>query len=288
MKIAVLGTGTGERAQLPVAIRELARADIEPVLINTRVSVFAHSIADRALVDLAHVDAAIGAQREGFDAVFVNTFADYGLAATKSALSIPVVGAGEAGLQLACMLGERFAVITVWPRSLDHIYRDRLRDTGTAQRCADVIYVSGEEELTRLGSDEGVMQRMHRGDTAVIDRLAEACRHATEDLGADTLVLGCTCMAPVLDALRTRTTAPLVECSRAGYLATETLLRHGLTQSKLAYAAPSAPSLDRLRAVFDGQGAGSGVDAHTVSQTDCPVCLPADMVVAPSGRGSER
>lgn len=288
MKIAVLGTGTGEREQMPAAISALARGDIEPVLINTRVSVFAHTIADRAIVDLAHVDAAIGAERDGFDAVFVNTFADYGLAAMKSALSIPVVGAGEAGLQLACMLGERFAVITVWPRSLDHIYRDRLRDTATAQRCVGVVYVSPEEELSRLASDQGVMQRMHRQEAGVIDRLAEACRHATEDLGADTLVLGCTCMAPVLDALRARTAAPVVECSHAGYLATETLLRHGLTQSKLAYAAPSAASLDRVRALIDGQGAGTEPAANADSQAECPVCLPADMAVSPSGQHTKR
>ncbi|MCC5868850.1 MAG: aspartate/glutamate racemase family protein [Gammaproteobacteria bacterium] len=283
MKIAVLGTGTGERVKLPAAISELACGDIEPVLINTRVAVFAHSIADRALVDLAHVDAAIGAERDGFDAVFVNTFADYGLAAMKSALNIPVVGAGEAGLQLAGMLGERFAVITVWPKSMAHIYRDRLRDTGTVQRCAGVIHVSAEEELTRLGTDQDVMQRMHRQEATVIDRLAEACRHATEDLGADTLVLGCTCMAPVLDALRMRTTAPVVECMRAGYLATETLLRHGLTQSKLAYAAPSAASLDRLRALIDGQGAASAPGSDSGSAAECPVCLPADTAVDTPG-----
>lgn len=95
-------------------------------------------------------------------------------------------------------------------------------------------------------------------------------------------------MAPVLDALRSRTAAPVVECLRAGYLATETLLRHGLTQSKLAYAAPPPASLDRLRAVIDGHDAQSALGGHTGSPAECPVCLPTDMPVNPSGLQTER
>jgi allantoin racemase len=269
MKIAILGTGTAERKALPAAITALAAPAFEPVLINTRISAFAYTQADRALVDLAHLDAAIGAQQDGFDAVFVNTFADYGLAAMKSALRIPVVGAGEAGLQLASLLGERFAIITVWPRSLDHIYRDRLRDTGTQARCAGVVYVSGEDELARLGSGDDVMSRLHRNDASMLDRLVAACSHATSALGADTIVLGCTCMAPVLESLRERIAAPVVECSRAGYLATETLLRHGLAHSKLAYAEPSAAALARVRALID-----SGISGVQPEDEECSVCLP--------------
>lgn len=77
MRIAVLGSGTGEREHLPPAIAALASSGIEPVLINTRIEVFAHTQADRALVDLGHLDAAIGAEQAGFDALFVNTFADW-------------------------------------------------------------------------------------------------------------------------------------------------------------------------------------------------------------------
>jgi allantoin racemase len=272
MRIAILGSGTAEREALPAAIAALAAPPFEPVLINTRVSAFAFTQADRALVDLVHLDAAIGAEQDGFDAVFVNTFADYGLAAMKSALRIPVVGAGEAGLQLASLLGERFAVVTIWPRSLDHIYRDRLRDTGTQARCAGVVYVSAEEELARLGSGDDVMARLHRNDAAMLDRVVAACGHATAELGADTIVLGCTCMAPVLESLRARIAAPVVECARAGYLATETLLRHGLRQSKLAYAAPSAAAMVRVRALVDS--GISGAEVQDAEAAQCPVCLP--------------
>lgn len=179
MRIAVLGTGTGERERLPPAIAALASPGIEPVLINTRIEVFAHTQADRALVDLGHLDAAIGAEREGFDALFVNTFADYGLAGMKSALSIPVVGAGEAALQLA----------------------------------------------------------------------------------------------PVAPALQTRLPAPVIESSRAGYLATESRLRLGLTQSRLAYARPGDASLERLRRVLDAQDV-TRTDASGENSEACPVCLP--------------
>lgn len=273
MRIAVLGTGTGERERLPPAIAALASPGIEPVLINTRIEVFAHTQADRALVDLGHLDAAIGAEREGFDALFVNTFADYGLAGMKSALSIPVVGAGEAALQLAPMLGERFVIITVWPRSLGHLYRERLRETRSEARCAGVIHVSPEAELARLGSDDGVMQRMARGEGEVVDRLVEASVEAIEHHRADTVVLGCTCMAPVAPALQTRLPAPVIESSRAGYLATESLLRLGLTQSRLAYARPGDASLERLRRVLDAQDV-TRTDASGENSEACPVCLP--------------
>ena len=51
------------------------------------------------------IDQALDAQAEGFDAVVLGHFQDPGLMEMKSALSIPVIGVGEASLHLAAQLG---------------------------------------------------------------------------------------------------------------------------------------------------------------------------------------
>lgn len=243
---------------------------IELEKVPTRLGGLARTVADRALVDIDYLDAAIRAERDGVDAVFVNTFADYNLAEMKSALDIPVVGAGESTMHTGSMLGERFAIVTVWPRSMRHIYRDLLRDYRMEDRCGAIVHASPEDELDRVGTDEGVKEQMKEGNDGIIDRLATACRTATEEHGADTLVLGCTCMAPVADELNARSDAQVVCPSRTGLLATETLLRLGLTSSEVAYSTPTTSDADRIVALVDD--AASRFPDDGLNSGQCEIC----------------
>jgi Asp/Glu/hydantoin racemase len=61
------------------------------------------------------VAAAVRAERDGFDAAFINSTSDYGLTEIRSIVGMPVVGGGEAGLKVAASLGRHFALIQVWP-----------------------------------------------------------------------------------------------------------------------------------------------------------------------------
>ena len=59
------------------------------------------------------VDNALQAQDDGFDAFVMGHFQDPGLYTARSALSIPVIGAGESTLHWAAQLGRRIALVTI-------------------------------------------------------------------------------------------------------------------------------------------------------------------------------
>ncbi|KGE01972.1 MULTISPECIES: aspartate/glutamate racemase family protein [Rhizobium/Agrobacterium group] len=67
---------------------------------------------DWALADLAIMAAGQDAQAEGFDAVCLADFGDYGANALRSLLDIPVVTAGRASMLHALTLGAHFSVLT--------------------------------------------------------------------------------------------------------------------------------------------------------------------------------
>lgn len=296
-RIGVIGSGTASR-ELPAHLVALATGAIAPHIVNPRLSAFAATPYERLVVDVGYVDAAQAAVAEGCDALFINSMADYGLDAMRAAVPVPVVGAGEAALREAGRDGRRFAIVTVWPASMRFLYDERLRACGLEAQCVAIRHLSGEDELARLGAEDGVMARMHRGEGAVVARLAALCEAAVRDDGAACIVLGCTCMAPIGLAVAAACSVPVIESSRAGYLATMRALQDPAARRAASGAAQSArtalvPSLvDGWFAATAVAGAGSG-SASTASGArggqspghaqprvappsdggDCPVCI---------------
>src|SRR5271166_3784771 len=70
------------------------------------------SYYDDMLADFFVLEEGVRAQKEGYDAVVVYTMSDSGLQALRSRLDMPVIGAGLASLHFACMLGDKFSVVT--------------------------------------------------------------------------------------------------------------------------------------------------------------------------------
>jgi allantoin racemase len=241
-------------------------------------------------VDLGYVDAAQSAAAAGCDALFINSMADYGIDAMRAAVDIPVVGAGEAALREGGRGGRRFAIVTVWPASMRFLYDERLRACGLESQCVAVRHLSGEEELARLGSDDGVMARMHRGEGAVIERLAALCAEVVRRDAAQCIVLGCTCMAPIGPALAAACDVPVVESSRHGYRAAAEALRDPDARRAAVGAMRSGrtglvPSLldgwfEASRAQHDGDAARTAAASPALPRlsppsdgSDCPVCV---------------
>lgn len=109
---------------------------------GTTVDVFGMSPPDRDFGRLSEfrcavvaVDNGIEAERRGYDGVVIGHFQDPGLAELKSALRIPVVGAGQASLLYASQLGRRLGLITlddvfqVWHLEQADLYSLRSRVT---------------------------------------------------------------------------------------------------------------------------------------------------------------
>ncbi len=231
-----------------------------------RLSAFARSAYERLVVDVGYVDAAQRAAPNA-SAILINSFADYGIDAMRAALAVPIIGAGEATLLAAARLAQRFAIVTVWPESMRFLYTERLRALELADRCTSILHVSPEAELSRLGSADGVMERMHRRETSVLEQLRAACKLAIERDGADCIVLGCTCMAPVGPELAASCSRPVLESSRIGYAASIAAARQPHNGS--------VARADRMQLVsLVDAWAGQATSNHSSSEPDCPVCEP--------------
>ena len=278
MRISILGSGTASR-QLPAHFTAVVPqgAELELELVNPRLSLFAATPYERLLVDVGYADAALQAAQSGCDAILINSFADYGLDAARAALTVPVIGAGEAALHEASARGTRpFSIVTVWPRSMSFLYEERLRATGLQSLCRSIRHAADEQELQKLGSDDGVMLRMARHESSVIAALRALCEAAVREDGAAAIVLGCTCMAPIGDLLQAGCTVPVIESSMAG-------LRAAIEAGRNSLAATAAP-----RAIWSGRvrdpslipalvSSWAGADAGRAPppENDCPVCIPA-------------
>ncbi len=140
---------------------------------------------------------AVRAEEEGFDAVTIDCTLDPGLRAAQHACHIPVVGAGEAALCLALLLGERFSVIMPIRESISPMVA-KIRRMGLWERAASVRAVN--LHVLDLGDH-------HR----TLEAVEQEARRAVEEDGAEVIVLGCTAMGPIASVLAQALGIPVVE-----------------------------------------------------------------------------
>ena len=115
-RIAVLGSGT-RSPLMPPHLLELGTPEAVPELINSRLAVFAGNPYDRLVVDLAYVEMAQRAEAAGCAAIFINTYADYGIAAMRAAVSIPVVEGSRVGYLAAAAAARQAPGPVALPRT---------------------------------------------------------------------------------------------------------------------------------------------------------------------------
>jgi len=85
----------------------------------------------------AVVRGAIAAEREGYDAFFMNHFQDVGLYDARAAVKIPVLGLGEASLLHACTMGRKLGLIAINPVFIPTHHEQILR-YGLQQRIVGI------------------------------------------------------------------------------------------------------------------------------------------------------
>lgn len=213
-------------SQLPP---ELVRADIEVSFVGAgQVMTLADSYYDMAIMEMAVIEAGIKAQDEGFDAVCINTVSDSGLSALRSRLSIPVLAPGIAAFHTACMLGQKFSILTMWPRWYP-LYRKTIKEYGLESRLASVrsIDVRPDTEALLQGKEE-----------VVFAKLLEQAKRAIEEDGADVIVLGSTTMHQSHAYLAANLPVPVLNPGVIAYKQCEVLLDLGLCHSKVAFPSP--------------------------------------------------
>ena len=179
------------------------------VAYPSRVGVFPSTPVERLMQDVGHCDAALTAEAEGCSAAVIDSLGDYGIDAMRAALTIPVAGAGEAGMAAASRNGRRFALVTVWPASMNFIPEHLLRRHEIQAQCIAIYNVGTEEVLDRLSGPGGYLADVREGRAAVMARITDAIAAAAA-AGAEAVLLGCTCMSPIAAALAASSPIPVI------------------------------------------------------------------------------
>jgi len=155
---------------------------------GTTVDVFGMTPPDRNFGRLSEfrcaviaVDNGIEAEQRGYDGVVIGHFQDPGLAELKSALRIPIVGAGQASLLYASQLGRRLGLIT-----LDDVFQVwHLEQADLYGLQSRVTHVKG------LNWDPADFSAAFSGDETAKARMVEAFVGVAEPLvrnGVDVIV----------------------------------------------------------------------------------------------------
>lgn len=190
------------------------------------------SYHDTLLMDWTVFQAGITAEDEGYAGVLIDTVSDSGLRPLRSALSIPVVGPGEASFAMAMMLGKKFSVLTMWPEWFP-LYQKTLTEYGWWDRVASLRSIDTRPDVTELleGKEEVIFAKLK----------AEATRAIEED-GADVIVLGSTTMHQSAAFLDGELPVPVLNPGQVAYKMLETQIELGLAHSKKAFPAPEVPN----------------------------------------------
>lgn len=208
MHIALLGTvpaiGRAVRPELHIALPDGARLTAWP----SRAGVFPASPIERDIQAIGHFEAGLRAAAQGADAVVIDSVGDYGLDALRAGLGIPATGAGECGMAAAAALG-RFAIVTVWPASMNFVPEALLRGHGHEDRCIGIYNVGTEAVLGRIAGPDGYLARVGDAEPALLAAVVDAVARAAAD-GADAVMLGCSCMSPMAAQVAAAVTIPVI------------------------------------------------------------------------------
>lgn len=216
-KIAIIGTGfTPSGGTVPPAeIADIVGDDFSAILFETESTEFPSTPAKRALVVDAYVELGLKIAALGYDAIYINTVGDYGLAELRAQLDIPIVGAGETAAVTASHIGEKFSIVTIWPSSMGFIYSDLLQATKTDDQCQQVHYLSKDEDLTELANTDNFVTELRSCSMTAFSALKQAIKEQTGKK-SDCIIIGCTCMAPAASKLANQS-IPLLDPMTLGY-----------------------------------------------------------------------
>lgn len=162
------------------------------------------------------------AAKEGMDGIIIFCFGNAAAHAAREAVSIPVIGLGEAAQVLAILLGDRFSILSTISHAVPRLWR-KAKTAGVDSRLVSIRPIN----IPVLGKDEEEVKGalLREGKGAV-------------DEGADVIVLGCGTFFGVERWLEEQLGVPVVHCALAALKIVELLVRLKLSHSKKAFPYP--------------------------------------------------
>lgn len=190
-----------------------------PRYISSRAAV---AVAGHAALD------AFAEAGEGCDGVLLACFGDPGLLALREMAAVPVVGLAEASCHLACLLGQRFSIVTGGER-WGPVLGEFVAGLGLAGRLASIRTVAPTGAAI-AADPEGAL-----------DGLGEACLASARDDGAEVVILGGAGLAGLAPRLAPRVPVPVLCSVAAGVQAVLAAARLGAAAATMGSFAPTPP-----------------------------------------------
>jgi Asp/Glu/hydantoin racemase len=174
------------------------------------------------------------AEADGAAAAIIGCFYDGGLREAREALTMPVIGMGEASVLLAATLGHRFSIVVG-------------RRKWIPKMSDNVVLTGLERRLASFRSVEMGIPDVLADPERFLDRVIEEGRRAVEEDGAEVVVLSEIASPPFWERAARELPVPLVDpgvaCWKWAEMAADLYAGIGLTHSKAyGYEAPPAPS----------------------------------------------
>lgn len=232
----------------------------------SRVPAFPHTEVERLLQQVGHLDAAVAAVADSCDALVIDSVGDYGLAAMRAGLDLPILGAGESGLAAATAGHRRFGIATVWPASMNFILAERLKACNLADACVGIINIGAETALERLAGPDGYLAQVRDGAAHILDDIAQAIA-GLAGAGAQAVMLGCTCMSPLAARLAAQAPVPVINP-----------LAEAVRAAVAAVAAGTPPASLRLRPGRQSLLTRMVDAVADEPAEDCPVCIVTNLL----------
>ncbi len=196
---------------------------------------------DYVLADISIFEAGLSAEKDGYDAVCIDTMSDSGMNALRSVLDIPVISPGRASFLTALMFANNFSVLTQW-EPWKGLYAKTLREYGLEDKCVSIRSPNIPPDVSSLlgGKEDDVFPKL----------LATAMQCV--DDGAQAICLGSTTMHQSHAWLAERLPVPIINPGPLTYKLAEAALSLGLKQSRAAYPKPNVYMGDMISGMLDG------------------------------------
>lgn len=202
---------------------------IGPESVETHLEAALSQVGVISAVNERHNAQATG-DSPAIDAWIVAGYGDEGREALQELVDVPVVDITEAAAISAMAVGDRYAVVTTLDRTVPMI-RGRLQLAGLLDRCASV-----------RGTGLGVLELEE--DAERTESLILELAHTALSEGAEAICLGCGGMAGSAPRLTKTLGAPVVDGVAAAVGLAESLVRQGLSTSRMGtYAHRTAKKL---------------------------------------------
>lgn len=240
MRILVVNVNTTDSITQAIARQAQSVAAPDTEIIGLTPAFGAESVEgnfESYLAAIAVMDCVMAYDRP-FDSVIQAGYGEHGREGLQELLDVPVVDITDAAASTAMFLGRAYSVVTTLDRTVPLI-EDRLKLSGLWDRCASVR-ASGMAVLELEASPHKALEAIVRqAELAVIEDKAEV------------ICLGCGGMAGLDERIRQLTGVPVIDGVTAAVTIAESLVRLGLSTSKVrTYATPRPKAIAGWAARF--------------------------------------